>query len=41
MLFSMTVHQTLNLILLVNIGAEVKEVIAVGEKIFGGVGRKG
>jgi hypothetical protein len=29
------------LIFLVNIEAEVKEVIVVGEKIFGGVGRRG
>jgi len=29
------------LILLVNIEAEVKEVIVVGEEIFGGVGRRG
>jgi hypothetical protein len=29
------------LIFLVNIEAEVKEVIVVGEEIFGGVGRRG
>jgi hypothetical protein len=29
------------LILLVNIEAEVKEVIVVGKEIFGGVGRRG
>jgi len=29
------------LILLVNIEVEVKEVIVVGEEIFGGVGRRG
>ena len=41
MLCSVTVHRTLNVILLVNIEADVKEVIDVGEKIFGAVGRRG
>jgi hypothetical protein len=41
MLISVTVHCTLNLILLVNTGVEVKVVIVVGKEIFGGVGRRG